>query len=75
MSLFNRNAPVTDSNIRILHAVPTANPIDIYANGNLIASNVSFGKLTKYSAYTIAFTGYHHHSWFKLHNISSYTTR
>ena len=51
MSLFNRNAPVTDSNIRILHAVPTANPIDIYANGNLIASNVSFGKLTKYSAY------------------------
>ena len=29
MSLFNRNAPVTDSNIRILHAVPTANPIDI----------------------------------------------
>ena len=28
MSLFNRNAPVTDSNIRILHAVPTANPID-----------------------------------------------
>ena len=41
MSLFNRNAPVTDSNIRILHAVPTANPI---------ASNVSFGKLTKYSA-------------------------
>ena len=50
MSLFNRNAPVTDSNIRILHAVPTANPIDIYANGNLIASNVSFGKLTKYSA-------------------------
>ena len=45
MSLFNRNAPVTDSNIRILHAVPTANPIDIYANGNLIASNVSFGKL------------------------------
>lgn len=50
MSLFNRNAPVTDSNIRILHAAPTANPIDIYANGNLIASNVSFGKITKYSA-------------------------
>lgn len=50
MVSFNRNAPVTDSNIRILHAVPTANPIDIYANGNLIASNVSFGKLTKYSA-------------------------
>ena len=49
MSLFNRNAPVTDSNIRILHAVPTANPIDIYAIGHLIASNVSFGKLTKYS--------------------------
>ena len=43
MSLFNRNAPVTDSNIRILHAVPTANPIFIYAIGNLIASNVSFG--------------------------------
>ena len=50
MSLFNRNASVIDSNIRILHAVPTATAIDIYANGNLIASNVSFGKLTKYSA-------------------------
>lgn len=50
MSLFNRNAPVIDSNIRILHAVPTATAIDIYANGNLIARNVSFSQLTKYSA-------------------------
>ena len=50
MSLFNRNASVIDSNIRILHAVPTATAIDIYANGNLIARNVSFSQLTKYSA-------------------------
>ena len=50
MSLFNRNAPVTDSNIRILHYETRQKMIDIYANGNLIASNVSFGKLTKYSA-------------------------
>lgn len=50
MSLFNRNAPVIDSNIRILHAVPSATAIDIYANGNLIARNVSFSQLTKYSA-------------------------
>ena len=50
MSLFNRNAPVIDSNIRILHAVPMATAIDIYVNGNLIARNVSFSQLTKYSA-------------------------
>lgn len=49
MSLFNRNAAVTDSNIRLLHAVPTAKAIDVYANGNIIASNVSFSTLTEYS--------------------------
>lgn len=68
MSLFNRNAPVVDSNIRILHAVPTANPVDIYANGNLIASNVFFSKLTEY--YNIASGSYE----FQIYPTGTYDT-
>ena len=48
MSILNRNAPITNSSIRILHAIPTAKAVDIYSNGNIVASNISFGNITEY---------------------------
>lgn len=38
----------SDSFVRILHASPDAPPVDIYANGNLIASGLEFKQLTNY---------------------------
>lgn len=37
-----------DSYVRILHASPDAPPVDIYANGNLIAKNLAYKQLTDY---------------------------
>lgn len=48
MNILNRNLPILDSNIRILHAVPTAGAVDIYANGNLINPSISFGSISEY---------------------------
>ena len=39
-----------NSFIRIFHASPDAPPVDIYANGNLIASNIMYKDLTHYIA-------------------------
>lgn len=38
----------SDSYVRILHASPDAPPVDIYANGNLIAKNLAYKQLTNY---------------------------
>lgn len=48
MEEFNNSLPRVDTNIRILHSVPNAPNIDVYANGSLITSNLAFGKLSKY---------------------------
>ena len=45
--------------VRILHAVPDAPNVDIYANGKMVAQNIAFGQLTRYlpipeGNYTIA---------------------
>lgn len=34
--------------VRIMHAVPDAPNVDIYANDNLIANNLAFGDYTEY---------------------------
>jgi len=34
--------------VRLLHASPDAPMVDVYANGSLIAANLSFGQLTNY---------------------------
>ena len=38
-----------EASIRILHAVPKAANVDVYLNGSLIASNLAFGKVSKYT--------------------------
>lgn len=38
----------SDSYVRILHASPDAPPVDIYANGSLIAGNLTYKQLTNY---------------------------
>lgn len=40
----------SDSYVRILHASPDAPPVDIYANGDLIAENLTYSQLTDYVA-------------------------
>lgn len=42
-----RNTPA-DSYIRVLHAVPNAPAVDIYANDNLIVKNLSYKEFSKY---------------------------
>ncbi len=36
------------SNVRVLHAVPDAPNVDVYANGMLLAKNIAFGEITDY---------------------------
>lgn len=50
MEQFNKSLPRVDSNIRILHALPNAPNVDVYANGYLITSNLSFGKSSSYNS-------------------------
>lgn len=38
----------TAAYVRLLHASPDAPVVDVYANGSLIATNLSFGQLTNY---------------------------
>lgn len=49
MLSFRDSLPNLRSNIRFLHAAAGAPAVDIYANGNLLDSNVSFSNSTKYS--------------------------
>jgi hypothetical protein len=43
-------AMVMNSHIRILHAAPNAPAVDVYANGNLIAGDITYKELTPYLA-------------------------
>lgn len=48
MNLFRATLEELQSNIRLIHALPKAGPVDAYANGELIAKNLTFGKYTSY---------------------------
>lgn len=50
MEGFQNTLPSVKSKVRFLHAVPLAGNIDIYANNTLMASNVSFGKISDYKS-------------------------
>lgn len=47
-SRMNNNNDGSMSYVRVLHAVPDAPNVDIYANENLIASDLAFGEYTDY---------------------------
>ena len=49
MEQFSRSLPRIEPSVRILHAVPNAPNVDVYVNGNLIANNLEFGKISEYS--------------------------
>lgn len=42
------NIPDNNSSFRILHAVPNAPNVDVYANGSLLISNLSFSSISNY---------------------------
>lgn len=42
------NTPDVNSSVRMLHAVPNAPNVDVYANGSLIVSNLSFSSISNY---------------------------
>ncbi len=43
------NSPITrEPNLRVVHAAPYAGTVDVYANGELFASGLSFGKSTDF---------------------------
>jgi len=48
MLLFDNDLPRINGKVRLMHAIPTAPNIDVYANGNLIYSNLGFGRITDY---------------------------
>ena len=48
MTYIRLNTPDVNSSIRILHAVPNAPNIDVYANGSLISSDLSFSSISNY---------------------------
>lgn len=48
MILFEDSLPRLNGNIRFLHSIPGAPNVDIYANGQLLYSNLAFGSLTDY---------------------------
>lgn len=52
MQEFSKSLPRVDTNVRIIHAVPNAPNVDIYVNGSLLTSNLSFGKISKYITLT-----------------------
>lgn len=58
MILFDEYLPRVNGNIRFIHAVPDAPAVDLYANNNLLYSNLAFGNVTAYiplnaASYTI----------------------
>lgn len=48
MSLFRATLEELQSNIRLIHALPKSGPLDVYANGELIAKDLTFGKYISY---------------------------
>lgn len=49
MILFRDNLPDLQCKIRLIHAIPSAPAVDIYANGELIAKDLSFSDLSCYT--------------------------
>ena len=47
---FYPRQPLAPSYIRLLHASPNTPAVDIYANGNLVARNLSYRQFTEYFA-------------------------
>lgn len=52
MYLFRVDPVNLSSNVRILHGIPNAPNVDVYASGNLIATNVPFGEISEYKPLT-----------------------
>ena len=48
MDLVRVPTPDINSSIRILHAVPKAPNVDVYANGNLLVKDLSFSSISNY---------------------------
>lgn len=48
MGLVRATTPDINSSIRILHAVPNAPNVDVYANGNLIVKDLAFSSISNY---------------------------
>ena len=48
MYMFRDSLPNLNGNIRFLHAIPDAPSVDVYANGKLLYSNLSFGQISNY---------------------------
>lgn len=52
MTYLRINTPDVNSGFRVLHAVPNAPNVDVYANGSLLVSNLSFSSISKYLTLT-----------------------
>ena len=52
MTYLRVNAPNVNSGFRVLHAVPNAPNVDVYANGSLLVSNLSFISISTYLSLT-----------------------
>lgn len=52
MTYLRVNAPDINSGFRVLHAVPNAPNVDVYANGSLLVSNLSFSSISTYLSLT-----------------------
>ncbi|MCR4943369.1 MAG: DUF4397 domain-containing protein [Clostridium sp.] len=49
MFLFRDSLPDMNAKIRVLHAAAGANSVDVYVDGNKIASDLSFSEITSYN--------------------------
>ena len=48
MFLFRDSLPDMKGKMRLLHAAAGAKAIDIYVDGNILATNLDFGEITSY---------------------------
>lgn len=48
MMLFDDSLPRVNGKVRLMHAIPNGPDVDVYANGKLIYSGLSFGTVTEY---------------------------
>lgn len=50
MKFLRESLPEDGSNIRFIHAIGTAPNVDVYINGFMVAENLGFSKVSKYSS-------------------------